>query len=79
MTKLISWIALCVAILANVGANISLKKAVSSTPESSDSKIELLFNLLSLKSFWLGIVMAGVLFVSYLLAIKQNYDKFLFD
>jgi len=71
MTKFISWAALSVAILANVVANLSLKQAVTSTSQASDSKLSMLIELLYLKSFWVGIIMAGVLFFSYILALKQ--------
>jgi len=71
MTKFISWAALSVAILANVVANLSLKQAVTSTSQASDSKLSMLIELLCLKSFWVGIIMAGVLFFSYILALKQ--------
>jgi len=63
------WLALAVAVVANVAANTALKVAMSSVTGNS-GKVAFL-QLLSLGSFWIGLVFAGILLVSYLLALKS--------
>jgi multidrug transporter EmrE-like cation transporter len=66
--KLFSWAVLLVAVAANVTANVSLKLAMTSPP--SDEGGRSLLRVLSLGSFWVGLLAAGVLLVSYLLALR---------
>jgi multidrug transporter EmrE-like cation transporter len=65
--KLFSWIVLLVAVAANVTANISLKLAMSSQPSEGEAR---LLRLFTQGSFWVGLLAAGVLLVSYLLALR---------
>ena len=65
----VSWAALVLAIIANVVANTSFKQAMISVDTSLDKSI--LLQVLALASFWIGLGFAGVLFLSYLVAIRN--------
>lgn len=65
----LSWAALALAIMANVAANTSLKQAMISVSTDSDKSI--LLQVLAVPSFWIGLVFAGVLLLSYLVAIRN--------
>lgn len=68
--KLIYLGAIAVAVLANVTANIALKMAMAAlVPGSPKAKI---FQLLELVSFWVGLCAAGLLLVSYLVALRSG-------
>ena len=57
------------AIAANIGANTALKSAVVSlSPRAGES---LLVQLLRNGYFWIGLALAAVLLVSYLVAIRE--------
>ena len=67
--KSLYWAALLLAVLANVGANAALKAAMTSIPEDAgDGKW---LAVLERGSFWLGIALLGVVFVSYLFALRS--------
>jgi multidrug transporter EmrE-like cation transporter len=66
--KLAYWAALLVAVAANVAANTALKIAMSS-PLSRSGR-GLLLELLGKPSLWIGLVLCGVLLVSYLAALR---------
>ena len=68
-SKFVPWMALGIAILANIGANLALKQAVDSMTKGTIG--EMLFQLLQETNFWIGITLACLLFISYLIAIKQ--------
>ncbi len=62
------WLALAICIAANIGANIAVKRAMDSVALElswSGAKAVLLQPWL-----WLGCTLAGVIFVSYLYAIR---------
>lgn len=62
------WIALLICVTANIGANLSLKKAVTQLPTSprlADVPAMLLQPLL-----WVGLGFAGVVLLAYLYAIR---------
>jgi small multidrug resistance pump len=61
--------ALCLAVLANLGANLALKLATSRVPDQSVTNS--VATLLKQPWTWIGIVCAFVLFVSYVLAIRE--------
>ena len=66
--KLVSWTALVLAIAANIGANTAFKSAVASlSPRADESLLQLLRN----GNLWIGLALAAVLLVSYLVAIRQ--------
>ena len=67
--KAIGWLALLVAIAANIGANTALKHAMNSV--SLGSGTEAAFQMLQNMSFWIGLLLAAVLLLSYLIAIRQ--------
>ena len=62
------WLALLICIAANIGANIAVKRAMDGTP------LELSWNgakaMLLQPWLWLGCTFAGVVFFSYLYAIR---------
>jgi multidrug transporter EmrE-like cation transporter len=66
--KLACWLALLVAVIANVVANSSLKIAVASI--STDGERGVLFQLLTQVSLWVGLVFAAVLLVAYMAALR---------
>lgn len=69
-TKLVYLWALTVAVPTNVTANASLKMAmVAVSPDSEKAKV---LQLLEQSSFWVGLVSAGLLLVSYLVAIRSG-------
>ncbi len=71
MSKLpyLPWIALAVAVIANISANLLLKQVmVRVDPASTRST---LLQVLSSASFWLGIAAAAVLLLAYLVAIRN--------
>lgn len=65
----VSWAALVVATIANIVANTSLKQAMISVDTNLDKII--LLQVLGLVSFWIGLVFAGVLLLSYLVALRH--------
>jgi len=65
----LSWIALVVAILANILANSLLKKAVLRTTVTESGN--LITGLIIQPYFWAGIVSAGILLGAYLLALRS--------
>jgi multidrug transporter EmrE-like cation transporter len=67
--KLVSWIALVLAVAANIGANAAWKSAVASlSPQAGES---LTVQLLRNGYLWVGLALAAVLLVSYLVAIRH--------
>ena len=67
--KAISLAALAVAIVTNIGANAALKGAVAAI--SADAGESALAQLLRNAYLWIGLALAAVLLVSYLVAIRQ--------
>lgn len=67
--KAISLAALAVAVVTNIGANAALKSAVASL--SADAGESMLVQLLRNAHLWVGLALAAVLLVSYLVAIRQ--------
>jgi multidrug transporter EmrE-like cation transporter len=67
--KLISWTALLLAVAANIGANAAFKRAVASlSPGATESApLQLLRN----GYLWIGLTLAAVLLVSFLVALRQ--------
>ncbi len=63
------WGPLMLAVVANVGANIALKTAMVSV--SAPTNKEMIFQIVEKTSFWIGIACAGILLLSYLVAIRQ--------
>jgi small multidrug resistance pump len=66
--KLIAWLALVVAVLANVVANVALKYAVRKTPDSAE---HFLTSFFTQTWTWIGLCAGGILLASYLLAIRS--------
>nr|AFB69906.1 drug efflux transporter [uncultured bacterium] len=67
--KLISWAALILAVAANIGANTALKSAVASlSPQAGESSM---VQLLRNGYLWVGLALAALLLVSYLVAIRH--------
>lgn len=66
--KTIYWVALSVAVLANITANTALKIAVGSITQGSFR--DKLLHFFAQGSFWLGCASALLLLVSYLIAIR---------
>jgi multidrug transporter EmrE-like cation transporter len=66
---MVKWLPICICILANICANLALKRAViaAGAPLSWPK----LPTLLSVPWFWLGIVCLAIVFISYLLAIRN--------
>lgn len=64
-----SWAALALAVTANVVANASLRQAMVSV--NSDSNKSVFVQVLTQPSFWIGLVFAGILLLSYLAAIRN--------
>lgn len=71
MTRMMTfaWLAIGIAVLANVVANITLKVAMTSAGEKAG--VTAFSSALSTGTFWLGVLSAGVLLLSYLYAIKS--------
>jgi small multidrug resistance pump len=67
--KLIAWLALSLAVLANVVANISLKFAVRQA--SYDSSGHFLVRFFMQTWTWIGLCAGVILLASYLLAIRD--------
>ena len=67
--KLIYWIVLATAVVANIGANTAFKIAVSSLPEGA--RLSSALKVFDKASLWIGLFLAGVLLLSYLIAIRQ--------
>lgn len=65
----VSWAALILATIANVVANTSLKQAMITVDTSLEKNI--LLQVLGLASFWIGLVFAGILLLSYLVALRH--------
>ena len=65
----VSWAAIVLATIASIVANTSLKQAMITVDASLDKST--LLQVLGLASFWIGLVFAGVLFLSYLVAIRH--------
>lgn len=63
------WIALCIAILANVLANVSLKLAVENAGRVTGGVS--VFTFLQQPWAWVGVFAAAVLLASYLVAIRH--------
>src|SRR5580693_1930731 len=66
--NVIPWVALCVAVLANVVTNISLKLAAKAT--SSASSAQLFGSFLRQPWIWIGLCAGIVLLGSYIFAIR---------
>ena len=67
--KIASWIALVLAVAANIGANVAWKSAVASlSPHAGESST---LQLLRNGYLWVGLALAAVLLVSYLVAIRE--------
>ena len=66
MTKF--WIAIFVAVVANVIANIAIKKTSQQAP--ADYPVELLLQIISSAWFWLFGIASGVLVLSYIYAVR---------
>lgn len=64
-----AWIALIVAVLANVLTNVSLKLAVKNVSDASPE--QLLTSFLTQSWTWIGMFSGGVLLGSYLVAIRS--------
>ena len=64
-----SWAALALAVTANVVANASLRQAMVSV--NSDSNKSVFVQVLTQPSFWICLVFAGILLLSYLAAIRN--------
>lgn len=67
--NLFYWSALAIAIGSNVGANVALKVAMSSLGDAGGGP--LILRVAQQLSFWIGLVLAGVLLLSYLFAIRH--------
>lgn len=67
--KLFSWSALALAVTASIGANAAFKAAVSAL--SSDGVENRLLQLLRNGYLWIGLALAAVLLVSYMVAIQR--------
>tara|TARA_R110002167_G_scaffold145278_2_gene336218 strand:+ start:61 stop:432 length:372 start_codon:yes stop_codon:yes gene_type:complete len=67
--NVIYWSALAIAIGSNVGANLALKVAMSSLGDADSGPF--LLRVMQQVSFWVGLVLAGVLLISYLFAIRH--------
>lgn len=67
--RVLAWIALIIAVLANVIMNVSLKLAVKKV--SSSSGDDLMTGFLTQPLTWIGLCAGGVLLGSYLIAIRQ--------
>ncbi len=63
------WLALIIAVLANIVANVALKKAVARTPV--DQGIGGFLNLAAEPWMWVGVLFAGLLLGCYLYALKE--------
>lgn len=67
--KLISWIALVLAVVANIGSNAALKRAVASlSPDAAEGPV---VQLLRNGYLWIGLTLAAVLLISYLAVIRH--------
>ena len=62
------WLALIVCIAANIGANIAVKRAMDAT--ALEASWEGVKAIVLQPWLWLGCSLAGVIFVSYLYAIR---------
>ena len=67
--KLISWTALLLAVAANIGANAAFKTAVASVSAGAAASAPL--QLLRSGYLWIGLTLAAVLLVSFLVALRQ--------
>lgn len=67
--KIFYWCALALAVVANVGANTALKIAME--PGTSEPTGSSVLAILQKLSFWVGLICAAVLLVSYLLSIRH--------
>jgi len=65
MTK---WLPLLLCAIANIGANLALKQAMGG--RALDFSWGALFSLLRDPYLWLGFVLAGIVLLSYLYAIR---------
>ena len=65
---LLGWIALAVAVLANIVANISLRRAVRSI--DSHDAVSVLTGLATSPAAWLGMASAALLLAAYMTAIR---------
>ena len=63
------WAALFVAVTANITANVALKISVLSV--EATTPMETLLKVTQKPTFWLGILAAGVLFGSFVFALRQ--------
>ena len=67
---LVYWIAVAVAVIANIVANAAFKTSVAVV--SGESILDKVVQLLASPAFWLGAVSATVLLVSFLVAVKNG-------
>ncbi|MGQ0457181.1 MAG: DMT family transporter [Hyphomicrobium sp.] len=68
MTNWLPWLALTVCVIANIASNIVLKTLSQQAPQSLDMKtaVAIIWNPM----LWLALVLTGIVFVSYFLAIR---------
>lgn len=63
------YVSLCVAVLANIVSNVSLRRAVRDV--DTQSAFSIATGLLTSPAAWLGIASAGLLLAAYMTAIRS--------